>query len=138
VKAIDAATSSPSAPITGATAAIAELPQIELPHATRMARRFDRPSSRPITKLSRIAPATMPRIETSKGQPAARTVVALSDAPSSTTATSSTNLALNSTPRFHLGPGIQTVRTAVPTRIASTSASIQARPAAANSTRCSR
>ncbi len=36
VKEIDEATSSPSAPITGATAAIAELPQIELPQAIRI------------------------------------------------------------------------------------------------------
>ena len=36
---MDDATSSASAPITGATAAIAEFPQIALPVATRMARR---------------------------------------------------------------------------------------------------
>ncbi len=46
---IDDAMSSPSAPITGATAAIAELPQIELPQAIRMAMRCGKPSARQIT-----------------------------------------------------------------------------------------
>jgi len=46
VKAIEEAMSSPSAPITGATAAIAELPQMEFPHATKMAIRCDRPNAR--------------------------------------------------------------------------------------------
>ena len=45
VKAMEAAMSSRSAPITGATAAIAELPQIELPQATRTARRLGRRNS---------------------------------------------------------------------------------------------
>ena len=48
VNAMDDATSSPSAPITGATAAIAELPQIELPHATSTAIRCGNPSDRQI------------------------------------------------------------------------------------------
>lgn len=47
MKATDEATSSGSAPITGATAAIAELPQIEFPQATSVASLGGRPSSRP-------------------------------------------------------------------------------------------
>ena len=43
--------SSPSAPITGATAAIAELPQIELPQAIRIAMRNGKPSMRQMMKL---------------------------------------------------------------------------------------
>ena len=46
VNEIDEAMSSPSAPITGATAAIAELPQIELPQAIRIDIRCGRPSAR--------------------------------------------------------------------------------------------
>ena len=49
MSAIDAATSSRSAPITGATAAIAELPQTAFPHATRIARLGDKPAARPMT-----------------------------------------------------------------------------------------
>ena len=40
VKEIAAATSSPRAPMAGATAAIAELPQMALPQAIKVARRF--------------------------------------------------------------------------------------------------
>ena len=46
VKAIEEATSSLSAPMIGATAAIAELPQIELPHAIRTEMRCGRPRAR--------------------------------------------------------------------------------------------
>ena len=46
MNAIDEATSSLSAPITGATAAIAELPQIELPQAIRIETRRGKPSAR--------------------------------------------------------------------------------------------
>ena len=48
VNAIALATSLLSASITGATAAIAELPQIELPHAIRSAIRCGRRSARPM------------------------------------------------------------------------------------------
>ena len=48
VSAIDAATSFRSALITGATAAIAELPQMAFPVATRIASFDGRPASRPI------------------------------------------------------------------------------------------
>ena len=48
VKAMEAAMSRLSAPITGATAAMAELPQIELPQATSIAIRRGRPSRRPM------------------------------------------------------------------------------------------
>ncbi len=58
---MEAATSSPSAPITGAVAAIAELPQIELPQATRIAMRRMQ-SERPADAVSstRIATTTTP------------------------------------------------------------------------------
>jgi hypothetical protein len=46
VNEIEEAMSSASAPITGATAAIAELPQIELPHAIRIESFSGRPSKR--------------------------------------------------------------------------------------------
>jgi hypothetical protein len=39
-------------------------------------------------------------------------------------------------PGFHLSPGVQAVRIAAPTRIASTKASIQARPEVISSTCC--
>jgi hypothetical protein len=48
VNATAEATSRGLAPITGATAAIAELPQIELPQATRSAICHGNPSARPI------------------------------------------------------------------------------------------
>ncbi|MCY1238746.1 hypothetical protein D9M72_515020 [compost metagenome] len=48
VKEMAAATSSPRAPIAGATAAIAELPQMALPQAINVASRFGRPSRRAI------------------------------------------------------------------------------------------
>ena len=48
MKAIDEAMSSPSAPMTGATAAIAELPQIELPQATSTDIFFGSPNARQI------------------------------------------------------------------------------------------
>ena len=47
-----------SASITGATAAIAELPQIELPQATSAASVRGRPRARPMRKLSGIASIT--------------------------------------------------------------------------------
>ena len=121
---MDEATSSPSAPMTEATATIAELPQIELPHATRIAKRFDRPSSLPIVKLRTIVPVTITTMQASRRHPAASTVAALTLAPRSTTATSRSCLALNLMPGIHAFPGVQAVRTAVPIRIDSTSASI--------------
>ncbi len=48
MKAMEAATSSPSAPMMGATAAMAELPQMELPQATSSAMRCGRRSARPM------------------------------------------------------------------------------------------
>ena len=89
-----------------------------------------------MAKLSRIAPATIAAIETSKAQPTDRIVAALTEAPRSTTAISSSSLALKSIPGFHAAPGVQAVRTAAPTRMASTRASIHARPEAASSTCC--
>ena len=137
MKAIEEATSRLSAPITGATAAIAELPQIELPHATRTASLAGSPSARPMAKLAVMASATVAAIPSSSGPPSARTVAVLMDKPSSTTATSSSVLPLKSIPLFQNLPGVQAERTAVPVRIARTSASSQARPKMANSTRSS-
>jgi|GEM_PF-3500917 len=48
VNAIEDATSLPSASITGATAAMAELPQIELPHAIKIAILLGKPLTRPM------------------------------------------------------------------------------------------
>jgi hypothetical protein len=84
-------------------------------------------------KLSRIAPATIPRIDTRRIQPADKMVAALTLAPSSNTAISRSSFALKLIPGFHLGPGVQTVRTAAPIRIANTNASNQERPATISS-----
>ena len=58
VKAMDEAMSSASASITGATAAIAELPQIELPQAISSDMRQGKRNRRPMAKLAAIATAT--------------------------------------------------------------------------------
>ncbi len=137
MKAIEDATSRLSAPITGATAAIAELPQIELPHATSMASLAGNPSKRPMAKLNVIATATVTAIPSRSGPPSARTVAVLIDSPSSTTAISSRVFPLKSIPLFQSAPGFQTDRTAVPVRMAKTSASSQARPKTTSSTRSS-
>ena len=65
VKAMEDAISSPSAPITGATAAIAELPQMELPQATRIAMRRGSPRRRLMAKLVAMATATTTTIPSS-------------------------------------------------------------------------
>ena len=84
-----------------------------------------------------MATATTPAMPSSIHGPIASTVAALTLAPSRTTATSSRVLAENSMPGLQRAPGGQAVRTAVPIRIASTSASSQARPKRAASA-CSR
>ena len=83
---IDAAISSLLAPITGATAAIAELPQMELPQAIKIAMRSGRPIIRPMTKLTPSAIATTEPMPIRRNGPSARTVAILTDAPSMTTA----------------------------------------------------
>ena len=62
VNEIDEAMSSPSAPITGATAPIAELPQIELPQATMIDNLLDRPTARlmPTTAATTLRKDTDP------------------------------------------------------------------------------
>jgi hypothetical protein len=130
---MEAATSSPSAPITGATAAIAELPQIELPQATSKAMRGGRRSRRPMTKLAPMADATTPAMPSSIHGPAARIVFALIDTPSRTTATSSRIFALKPMPGNQRRSGVHRLRTLVPITIASTKASSQARPKSASS-----
>ncbi len=70
VYAIAEATSSFFAPTTGASAAMAELPQIALPHATRSACTGDKPSARPIALPVTIAAITMPTIDATSGRPA--------------------------------------------------------------------
>ncbi len=57
------------APITGATAAIAELPQIELPQAIRIDRRAGRPSNRLMPKLAPSARMTTITIAPSRARP---------------------------------------------------------------------
>ena len=115
--------SSPSAPITGATAAIAELPQIELPQAIRIAMRNGKPKPRQMMKLEPSAMATTAAMPTRRIGPSAKTIATLTDAPSMTTATSSRNFALNAMPGTKRFAGVHAVRMATPSRIASTSAS---------------
>ena len=115
--------SSPSAPITGATAAMAELPQIELPQATRIAMRSGKPSPRQMMKLEPSAMATTEAMPTRRIGPSASTVATLTDAPSMTTATSSRSFAENAMPGTKCFGGVHAVRRATPSRIASTSAS---------------
>ena len=137
VNAIDDATSFAEAPITGATAAIAEFPQIEFPAATSTAIRTGSPIHRPTPYENPSTATTVPAIPASNPHPAAATVCRLMLAPSSSTATSSTAFAQNPIPRPNRAPGTHAVRTAVPSKIASTSASTQARPNTRASTRSS-
>ena len=115
--------SSLSAPITGATAAIAELPQIELPQATSIAIRTGRPSSRPMPKLAPSARMTMITIAPSRTMPDAAIAENVSEAPSSATATSSNCFAANAIPMSQRRSGSQIARIAIPSRIAMTMAS---------------
>ena len=123
VKEIEDAISSPSAPMTGATAAIAELPQMELPQAIRIESRVGRPSMRLMPKLRPSVTTTVAAIAPSKATPDAAIAAKLMDAPSSITATSSSCLALKAMPACQRSDGFQKLRTAMPSRIASTSAS---------------
>ena len=125
---MEAATSSPSAPMVGATAALAELPQMELPQATSTAMRFGRPSSRQMPKLVGMASTTTPAMPNSRPGPTSARVRKEMDTPSSATAISSICLAPKVMPERNRVPGVQAVRTAVPARMASTRASSQARP----------
>ena len=59
MKEMDEAMSSPSAPITGATAAIAELPQIEFPQAIKIESFVGRPSRR-------LKPKPVPKVTTNR------------------------------------------------------------------------
>src|SRR5260370_22842389 len=94
VKEIDEATSSVLAPITGATAAIAELPHIELPQAIRIERRTGRPRDRLMPKLTASDRITTVAIATNSTGHEAAIAPMEGQAPSSATATSSTCLAL--------------------------------------------
>ncbi len=123
VNEIEDAISSLVAPMTGATAAIAELPQMELPQAIRIDSRVGRPSMRLMPKLSARVTMTVAAIAPSNAAPDAATAAKLIDAPSSITATSSSCLALKAMPACQRSEGFQKLRTAMPSRIASTSAS---------------
>ena len=112
------------APIAGATAAIAELPQIELPQAIRIESRTDRPSDRLTAKLTASVRMTMFTITASSVIPDAAIAPKVIEAPSRATASSSICLAPKAIPARNLGVGSQTVRMAVPSRIAMTMASI--------------
>ena len=116
--------SSPSAPITGATAAIALFPQIELPQAMRIAIRVLRPCKRQMPKLAAMATTTTPAMPKIIAGPIASTACTLTDAPSSMTAISSRSLADTSMPRLNKAGGAQAVRTTTPSRIARTNASM--------------
>jgi hypothetical protein len=111
------------ASITGATAAIAEFPQIELPQAIRTDSLVGRPSMRLTPKLSASMIATVPAIAPISARPEAAIAAKLIEAPSSTTATSSSCLALKAMPERHRSDGFQAVRIAIPSRIAMTRAS---------------
>lgn len=123
VKEIEEAISSVLAPITGATAAIAELPHIELPQAIRIERRTGKPSDRLMPKLTASARMTIVTIAASRTKPDAAIAANVSEAPSSATATSSNCFALKAIPARHRRPGSQNVRMAVPSRMAITMAS---------------
>ncbi len=113
---MEAATSSPSAPMMGATAAMAELPQMELPQATSTAMRCGRPSRRQMPKLAAMASTTTPAMPNSRPGPTSARVRNEIDAPSSATATSSSCLAPKAMPARKRAPGVQAVRTAVPSQ----------------------
>ena len=98
VKDIEEIMSSELAPITGATAAIAELPQIELPQAIRIDRRTGKPSARLMPKLAPSARMTIVTIAPSRTMPDAAIAPNVSEAPSSATATSSSCFAENAIP----------------------------------------
>jgi len=117
--------------MTGATAAIAELPQIELPHATNSAMRTGSLSSLPIQKPPTMEVATTPAMPSNSSGPIESRAVPLSEAPSRTIAISSRYLAEKAIPACHLSSSAHTLRTAVPIRMAITSASIQALPKSA-------
>ena len=72
VSPIALATSFFSAPITGASAAIAEFPQIEFPIATNAARCTPRPRARPTEKLTTMPAATPPNTSARRAGPAFR------------------------------------------------------------------
>ena len=108
----------------GATAAIAELPQIELPQAIRIDSRVDRPSRRLRPNDTQSAITTTAAIDASSAMPDAAMAAKLMEAPSSMTATSRSCLALKAMPACQRGDGFQKLRTAIPSRIAITSASI--------------
>src|SRR5260370_39799560 len=120
VKEIDEATSSVLAPITGATAAIAELPHIELPQAIRIERRTGRPRDRLMPKLTASDRTTTGTIATSSTGPDAAIAAIDSEAPSNATATSTTSLALKAMPAGQRPPGSHGGRITGPAPIAST------------------
>src|ERR1700676_4929782 len=112
VKEIDEATSSVLAPMTGATAAIAELPHIELPQAIRIERRTGKPRDRLMPKPTARDRITTMTIVPSSTKPDAAIAAIVSEAPSSATATSSNCLALKAMPGRQRPAGSQSVRIA--------------------------
>src|SRR6478609_10630652 len=123
VKASAAATSSESASMTGATATIAELPQIELPQAINIESRLDNPQKRATRKLAQIEMTTIATTQTTSVAPALRNVPKLKEAPRRTMAISSNVLELKLMPGCQdVLPG-KTVRVMIPITIAKTSAS---------------
>ena len=111
------------APITGATAAIAELPQIALPQAIRQARCDGKPRQRAMAKEIARVTTTVPTTAKSRTGPEAMIAARLIEAPSSITATSSSCLAEKAMPDRQNGSGVQAARIPIPIRIAMTSAS---------------
>jgi hypothetical protein len=112
--------------MTGATAARAELPQMALPPAIRIARLPLSPANRPPTTPSPSVMAVVMTTAASKAKPSASRLRRSSEAPSRTMATSSTNWAVKTIPVLNILDGIQTVLNATPIRMARTMASIVA------------
>ena len=132
---MDDATSAASAPITGATAAMAEFPQIALPVATRIARRRRRPSARAINTPSTSPNATIDTIATPRAGPARSDSGRSTEIPRIATDSSSTCLPANRMPGSSRAFGRQTSRTIIPTSSATTSASMTGDPKSRVSTR---
>ncbi|GJD59537.1 hypothetical protein IFDJLNFL_5466 [Methylobacterium dankookense] len=118
-----AATSRLSAPMTGATAAMAELPQMALPQAISSAMRTGSPRPRQMAQLARMVSTTAATMPVRSAGPEATMAPRLTEAPSRVTATSSTCLAEKAMPALKRAPGTQAVRMAMPIRMASTRAS---------------
>ena len=115
---------------------MAELPQMELPQATRMASLGDRPRKCPICVLAKMPTSTTMTMESSMMGPALSSEGRSMETPSRTMANSSTCLAEKSMPGSRRLSICQNVRTSMPSRIAITSPSMMGWPSASTSSHC--